>query len=114
VHVLEDNPVLLLFVVAALGVLGARIRVRGFSFGVTAVLFAGIALGAIDSKLVLPEAIWVLGLAIFVYTTGLASGPGFIGVLYFPNVDPGQAEPRRGLRVGQHYYFVHITNISVL
>ena len=56
-------------------------RVRGFSFAVAAVLFAGIALGAIDSKLVLPEAVWVLGLAIFVYTTGLASGPGFVSVL---------------------------------
>ncbi|MGD0716165.1 MAG: TrkA C-terminal domain-containing protein [Gaiellaceae bacterium] len=80
-RVLEDNPVLLLFVVAAVGVLGARIRVRGFSFGVAAVLFAGIALGALDSKLALPEAIWVLGLAVFVYTTGLACGPGFVGVL---------------------------------
>ena len=56
-------------------------RVRGFSFGVAAVLFAGIALGALDSKLVLPEAVWVLGLALFVYTTGLASGPGFVSVL---------------------------------
>lgn len=65
-HVLEDNPVLLLFVVAAVGVLGARVRVRGFSFGVAAVLFAGIALGALDTKLALPEAIWVLGFADFV------------------------------------------------
>ncbi len=81
VHVLEDNPVLLLFVVTAAGVLGARVRVRGFSFGVAAVLFAGIALGALDSKLVLPEAVWVLGLALFVYATGLASGPGFVSVL---------------------------------
>ena len=81
VHLLEDNPVLLLFVVTAAGVLGARVRVRGFSFGVAAVLFAGIALGALDSKLELPEAVWVLGLAVFVYTTGLASGPGFVSVL---------------------------------
>ncbi len=78
VHVLEHNPVLLLFVVAALGVLGSQIRIRGFSFGVASVLFAGIALGALDSKLALPEEVWILGLAIFVYTIGLSSGPGFV------------------------------------
>ncbi|HVS85901.1 MAG TPA: TrkA C-terminal domain-containing protein [Gaiellaceae bacterium] len=80
-RLLEDNPVLLLFVVAALGVLGARIRVRGISFGVAAVLFAGIGLGAADRKLAVPEEIWMLGLALFVYTVGIASGPGFVRAL---------------------------------
>ena len=80
-HVLEDNPVLLLFLVAAIGMLGARVRVRGFSFGVAAVLFAGIAFGAGDAKLAVPEEVWVLGLALFVYTIGLASGPGFVTAL---------------------------------
>jgi putative transport protein len=80
-RLLEDNPVLLLFVVIAVGVLGARIRVRGMSFGIASVLFAGIALGAIDSKLTLPTEVWTLGLVVFVYTIGVSSGPAFFGTL---------------------------------
>lgn len=78
VDLLADSPSLLLFVVAALGFLLARIRIRGFSLGVAAVLFAGIAVGAIDPRLQLPEALWTLGLSIFVYSIGISSGPGFI------------------------------------
>lgn len=78
---LASNPVLLLFVVAALGFAVGGIRVGGFSLGVAAVLFAGIAVGAADDRLKLPDPIWVLGLALFVYTVGLASGPGFIAAL---------------------------------
>ena len=78
---LASNPVLLLFVVAALGFAIGRIRIGGFSLGVAAVLFAGIAVGAIDPRLKLPEPFWVLGLALCVYTVGLASGPGFIAAM---------------------------------
>lgn len=78
---LVNSPTLLLFVVAAAGFIVARARVRGFSLGVAAVLFAGIAASAIDKRLVLPEPVWVLGLALFVYTAGLASGPGFVAAL---------------------------------
>ena len=78
---LASNPVLLLFVVAALGFAIGRIRIGGFSLGVAAVLFAGIAVGALDDRLKLPEPFWVLGLALFVYTVGLASGPGFIAAM---------------------------------
>ena len=46
-----------------------------------AVLFASIAASAIDNRLVLPEPVWTLGLALFVYTVGLASGPGFVAAL---------------------------------
>ena len=78
---LASNPVLLLFVVAALGFALGRIKIGGFSLGVAAVLFAGIAVGAVDDRLKLPEPFWVLGLALFVYTVGLASGPGFIAAM---------------------------------
>ena len=78
---LAANPVLLLFVVAALGFAIGRIRIGGFSLGVAAVLFAGIAVGALDHRLKLPESFWVLGLALFVYTVGLASGPGFVAAM---------------------------------
>ena len=78
---LAGNPVLLLFLVVAAGYAVGRIRVGGFSLGIAAVLLAGIGAGAIDERFVLPDAFWVLGLALFVYTVGLASGPGFLAAL---------------------------------
>ena len=42
-----------------------------------AVLFVGLAFGALDARLALPEYIHVLGLILFVYAVGLQSGPGF-------------------------------------
>ena len=78
---LAANPVLLLLVTIAAGLVLGSVRVAGFSLGVAAVLFAGIAIGALDSRFVLPEAIWVLGLALFVYLVGLSSGPGFVTAL---------------------------------
>lgn len=75
---LAANPILLLFVVVAIGFAVGRVRVGGFSLGIAAVLFAGIGVGAIDDRFVLPDAFWILGLALFVYTVGLASGPGFL------------------------------------
>jgi len=53
------------------------LRAFGFSLGVAAVLFAGMAFGAADPRLVLPEFIYVIGLVLFVYPIGLQAGPGF-------------------------------------
>ncbi len=88
VNRLAENPTLLLFVVAACGFLLARIRIAGFSLGIAAVLFAGIAIGAAEPSLKIAEPVWTLGLSILVYTIGLASGPGFVAAMR-----------RRGLRV---------------
>jgi putative transport protein len=72
---------LVLFVVVAGGYLLGQVRVCGFSLGVAAVLFAGIGVGALDERLSLPDIVYLLGLAIFVYTMGLAAGPGFAASL---------------------------------
>ncbi len=72
------NPILLLFVVAALGYWLGNIRFKGGGLGVAAVLFVGLAFGALDPGLQIPETIIFLGLSIFVYTIGLQSGPGFV------------------------------------
>ncbi len=79
--VLRDDPLLLVFVVAAVGYLAGRIRVGGFGFGVAAVLFAGLAFGMADPQLKVPRPLWTLGLVLFVYTVGLAAGPGFVAAL---------------------------------
>ena len=42
-----------------------------------AVLFIGLAIGALDPRLTLPPELISLGLILFVYSVGLASGPGF-------------------------------------
>jgi len=81
VNRLAENPTLLLFVVAAFGFLLARVRIAGFSLGIAAVLFAGIAIGATEPSLKIAEPVWTLGLAILVYTIGLASGPSFVAAM---------------------------------
>lgn len=68
---------MLLFLVAAIGFAVSRLRVAGFLFGVAAVLFVGLAFGATSPELRLPEVVYLLGLVLFVYTVGLASGPAF-------------------------------------
>lgn len=72
-----ENPILLLFVVAGLGYWAGSIRVRGTNLGVAAVLFMGLIFGGMSPDLRIPESIIFLGLAIFVYSIGLSSGPGF-------------------------------------
>ncbi|RPJ38542.1 MAG: transporter, partial [Chloroflexi bacterium] len=77
IGILRDNPLLLLFVVAAIGYPLGRIKIGGTSLGVAAVLFVGLAFGALDPELKLPEIIYQVGLVLFVYTIGLASGAIF-------------------------------------
>jgi putative transport protein len=77
VPLLAANPLLLLFSVIGLGYLVGSARIFGFSLGVAAVLFVGLAFGAVSATLALPEYIHVVGLVLFVYAVGLQSGPGF-------------------------------------
>ncbi len=81
VHFLQHRPLLLLFGVAALGYLFGQLRVLGFSLGVSAVLFAGLAVGWALPGAELPDFVAQLGLVLFVYTIGITSGPGFFASL---------------------------------
>ena len=76
-HILRENPILLLFVVASIGYLIGNLRIRGSSLGVSAVLFTGLFIGAADASLHIPEIILLLGLSIYVYSIGLSCGPAF-------------------------------------
>ena len=66
ISLLAENPLLLLFLVAAIGYPLGRLRVGGSCLGVAAVLFVGLAIGSIHPDLKLPEIVYVLGLALFV------------------------------------------------
>src|SRR5664279_5312662 len=74
---LIENPILVLFLVIAVGYLVGKIRIGSFSLGVVAVLFAGLGVSAFNAKLALPPIVYTLGLVLFVYTIGIASGPSF-------------------------------------
>lgn len=81
INLLVENPLLLLFVVAAIGYPLGRITIRGVSLGVAAVLFAGLAVGSLHPDLKLPEIVYLLGQALFIYTIGLSSGAAFFSSL---------------------------------
>ena len=82
VGVLTSDPLLVLFLVVALGAALARVRIKGVGLGPAAALFAGLAVSAIEPDLAdLPAIIPLFGLALFIYTVGLASGPAFFGGL---------------------------------
>jgi len=74
----QTQPLLTLFVVCGLGYLFGQIHFGGFSLGVAAVLFVGLAFGALIPGAKLPEILYQLGLVLFVYTLALSSGPGFV------------------------------------
>lgn len=77
IQFLVDQPLMLLFGVLAFGYAAGRIKIGGVSLGVAAVLFVGLAAGSLDPRLQLPELVQRFGLVLFVYTVGIASGPGF-------------------------------------
>ncbi len=85
---LAGNPLFLLFLIIGVGYFLGSIKVFGFSLGVSAVLFVGIAAGALDPRLNLPEYIYLIGLVLFVYMIGLQSGPVFFASFH-----------KRGLRI---------------
>jgi len=75
-----ENPILLLFVVAAIGYWVGSIKFRGSSLGVASVLFVGLLFGSLSPDLRIPDIITFLGLTMFVYTVGLSSGPSFFSL----------------------------------
>lgn len=78
-----DQPLLVLFAVLTVGTVVGAVRVAGTSVGPAGALFAGIAAAALIPTLadVVPPLLGTLGLALFVYTIGLAGGPAFLGGL---------------------------------
>lgn len=76
-NIFVDNPVLLLFVVAAFGYALGTINFKGINLGVSGVLFFGLFFGALNPDFKIPQVIIFLGLVVFVYTVGLQSASSF-------------------------------------
>jgi putative transport protein len=81
IELLVREPILLLLLVAAASYPLGRITLGGASLGLAAVLFVGLAFGALDPRLELPEFVYLFGLVVFVYTVGLTSGRGLVASL---------------------------------
>ncbi len=77
IDLLVKHPLLLLFLVSTIGYFIGEIRIKGTGLGIAAVLFVGLAFGALSPELTLPTELVSLGLVLFVYSVGLSSGPGF-------------------------------------
>lgn len=74
---LEQQPFIALFLVVGLGYALGRVKVAGFSLGIGAVLFVGLAAGAIAPKATPPGLLGSIGLILFLYGTGIQYGRTF-------------------------------------
>lgn len=76
--VLASSPLLTVFLVVSLGSLLGAVRLGPVRFGAAGALFVGLAIGALDPRL--GEGLGLVqsvGLALFVFTIGLAAGGSF-------------------------------------
>ncbi|MDY5153959.1 putative transport protein [Actinobaculum suis] len=81
-HLLASSPLLTLFVVIAAGSIIGAIPFGKIRFGAAGALFVGLVLSAIEPSVGEGmELVQALGLALFVYTIGIAAGAGFFSQL---------------------------------
>ena len=74
---LEQQPMIALFLTIAIGYLVGEIKIKGLSLGVGAVLFVALAMGWLAPKSVPSAMIGTLGLALFLYAVGIQYGKDF-------------------------------------
>ncbi|WCM18602.1 YidE/YbjL duplication [Paraburkholderia bryophila] len=74
---LEQQPLMTLFLTIAAGYFVGKINVKGFSLGVGAVLFVALAAGWFAPKAAPAPMIGTLGLSLFLYTVGVQYGKQF-------------------------------------
>ncbi|SPE30008.1 conserved membrane hypothetical protein [Candidatus Sulfopaludibacter sp. SbA3] len=75
---LAQFPVVTLFGVIGIGYLLGQVRIFGFRLGVSGVLFAGLAAGALGPDIALPSIVSTVGLILFIYSIGIQFGPTFV------------------------------------
>src|SRR3982750_3445090 len=75
--ILNTQPILAVFLAIGLGYLVGQINLGGFSLGVGAVLFVGLAIGAFAPKSQITGPIGLTGLVMFLYGIGILYGRQF-------------------------------------
>jgi putative transport protein len=75
--ILEQQPLMALFLTIAIGYLIGEINIKGFSLGVGAVLFVALFMGWFAPKSVPAAVVGTLGLALFLYAVGIQYGKQF-------------------------------------
>ncbi len=75
--ILEQQPIVALFLTIAIGYLVGKINIKGLSLGAGAVLFVALAVGWFAQKAVPPAMIGTFGLALFLYSVGIQYGKEF-------------------------------------
>ncbi|GAL12012.1 TrkA potassium channel-family protein [Vibrio astriarenae] len=101
VSLLEHNPILLIFVVLAIGLAIGKIRFGNFQLGNSiGVLITSLVMGHLGFTFN-PEAL-TIGFMLFIYCVGIEAGPNFFGIFF---------------RDGKHYFIlsmvVLVTAISI-
>src|SRR5579863_5326527 len=76
-EIIGTQPILTIFLAIGVGYLVGQIDLGGFSLGVGAVLFVGLALGAFAPKAQITGPIGLIGLIMFLYGIGLLYGRQF-------------------------------------
>src|SRR3954452_10743415 len=76
--VLEQQPLMALFLTIAIGYVVGEVGIRGFSLGVGAVLFVALGMGWLVPKAAPAPMVGTLGLALFLYAVGIQYGKQFI------------------------------------
>lgn len=83
-HLIGTQPILALFLAVGLGYAVGQISIFGFSLGIGAVLFVGLALGGIAPKAQIAGPIGLIGLIMFLYGIGILYGRQFFEGLFGP------------------------------
>jgi putative transport protein len=74
---LEQQPLMALFLTIAIGYLVGEINIKGFSLGVGAVLFVALGMGWLVPKSAPAPMVGTVGLALFLYGVGVQYGKQF-------------------------------------
>ncbi|EGQ8670682.1 transporter, partial [Vibrio cholerae] len=81
VLLLEQNPILLIFVVLAIGLSFGKIRFGSFQLGNSiGVLITSLIMGHLGFSFT-PEAL-TIGFMLFIYCVGIEAGPNFFGIFF--------------------------------
>ena len=70
-----SNSYFALFVIIAIGYLVGRIKIKGLSLDVSAIIFVALVFG--HYGIIIPKDFQNLGLVLFIFTIGVQAGPGF-------------------------------------